>query len=120
MNPMENETRNAMAELLLLAPYLDKHLSTLEDEALERALTAIGWSPSRPGELCLTSAFAKVREAADCEMKTDQFMCERAAVIKAAGESSLAFEWLGRILGSDGFSSAESGFLQRAKCLLFD
>jgi hypothetical protein len=47
-------------------------------------------------------------------------MCERAAVIKAAGESSLAFEWLGRILGSDGFSSAESGFLQRAKCLLFD
>jgi hypothetical protein len=109
-----------MVELLLLAPYLDKHLSILEDEALERALTAIGWSLSRPEELCLTTAFAKVREAGDCEIKTHQFMCERAAVIKAAGESSLAFEWLGRIIGADGVSGAESGFLQRAKCLLFD
>ena len=117
---MENDTRKAMVELLLLAPYLDKHLSILEDEALERALTAVGWNPSRPGELCLTSAFAKVREAGDCEAKTDQFMRERAAVIKAAGESSLAFEWLGRIIGADGVAGAESRFLQRAKHLLFD
>jgi hypothetical protein len=115
---MENDTRKAMVELLLLAPYLDKHLSMLEDEALERALTAIGWNLSSPGDLCLTTAFAKVREAGDCEIKTDQFMCERAA--KAAGESSLAFEWLGRIIGSDGVSGSESGFLQRAKYLLFD
>jgi hypothetical protein len=117
---METETRKAMVELLLLAPYLDKHLSVLEDEALERALTSIGWNPSRPGELCLTTAFAKVREVGDCEIKTDQFMCERAAVIKAAGQSSVAFEWLGRIIGSDGVSGTEKGFLQRAKCLLFD
>jgi len=117
---METETRMAMVELLLLAPYLDKHLSVLEDEALERALTAIGWNPSSPGELCLTTAFAKVREVGDCEIKTDQFMCERAAVIKAAGQSSVAFEWLGRIIGSDGVSGTEKGFLQRAKCLLFD
>ena len=82
---MENDTRKAMVELLLLAPYLDKHLSILEDETLERALTAIGWNPSRPGELCLTTAFAKVREAGDCEIKTEQFMGERAAIIKAAG-----------------------------------
>lgn len=117
---MENDTRKAMVELLLLAPYLDKHLSLLEDEALERALTAIGWNPSRPGDVCLTTAFAKVREAGDCEIKTDRFMCERTAVIKAAGESSIAFEWLGRIIGSDGVSRAESGFLQRARNLLFD
>lgn len=117
---MEIETRKAMVELLLLAPYLDKHLSILEDEALERALTAIGWNPSRSGELCLTTAFAKVREVGDCEIKTDQFMCERAAVIKAAGQSSITFEWLGRIIGSDGVTGVESEFLQRAKCLLFD
>ncbi len=117
---METETRKAMVELLLLAPYLDKHLSVLEDEALGRALTAIGWNPSRPGELSLPTAFAVVREAGDCEIKTDQFMCERAAIIKAAGQSSLAFEWLGGIIGSDGVSGSEGGFLQRARCLLFD
>jgi hypothetical protein len=117
---MENETRKAMVELLLLAPYLDKHLSLLEDEALERALLAIGWNPSRPEELSLTTAFAKVREVADCEVKCDEFICERAAVIKAAGQSSLAFGWLGRIIGSDGVSATEGGFLTRVKCLLFD
>lgn len=117
---MDNDTRRAMVELLLLAPYLDKHLSILEDEALERALTAIGWNPSRPGELSLPTAFAKVREVGDCEIKTDRFMCECAAVIKAAGQSSLAFEWLGRIIGSDGVSGSENGFLLRARSLLFD
>lgn len=109
-----------MVELLLLAPFLDKHLSMLEDEALERALTAIGWNLSNPGELCLTTAFAKVREAGDCELKTDQFMRERAVIIKAAGQSSTAFEWLGKIIGSDGVSGTESGFLRRMKSLLFD
>jgi hypothetical protein len=117
---METETRKAMVELLLLAPYLDNHLSVLEDEALERALTMIGWNSSRPDELSLTAAFAKVWEVGDCEIKTDQFMCERAAVIKADGQSSLAFEWLGRIIGSDGVSESEKGFLKRARCLLFD
>jgi len=34
-----------MVELLLLAPYLDKHLSLVEDEALEQALRAVGCSP---------------------------------------------------------------------------
>ena len=117
---MENDTRRAMVELLLLAPYLDKHLSMLEDEALERALTAIGWNLSNLGELCLTTAFAKVREAGDCELKTDQFISERAAVIKAAGQSSTAFEWLSKIIGSDGVSGSESGFLRRMRSLLFE
>ncbi|MCF7732932.1 MAG: hypothetical protein K9N23_14685 [Akkermansiaceae bacterium] len=117
---MNNETRQAFIELLLLAPYLDKQLSVVEDEALERALTAIGWSPTRPGDASLSTAFALVREAATNELKTDEFMRERIAIIRSAGESSLAFGWLGRILGSDGMSSDESHFLQRAKYLLFD
>ncbi len=117
---MEMETRKAIVELLLLAPYLDKQLTALEDVALERALTAIGWNPSRPDEVSLLTAFEKVREAGDCEIKTDQFMCERAAIIKAAGQSSLAFEWLGKIIGSDGVSESEESFMQRARHLLFD
>jgi hypothetical protein len=117
---MNIETRKAMVELLLLAPYLDKHLSLVEDEALERALTAIGWNPSRPDDVCLGSAFALVREAGTCELKTYEFMRERTAILKSAGESTLAFEWLGRILGSNGLSADESHFLKQAKSLLFD
>lgn len=117
---MTNETRKAMVELLLLAPYLDKHLSLVEDEALEQALKAVGWNPSRPDDVCLTSAFAVVREAGSCELKTHEFMLERTAILRSAGESNLAFEWLGRILGSDGMSQNESFFLKQAKSQLFD
>ena len=117
---MTPEIRKAMVELLLLAPYLDKHLSLVEDEALERALTAIGWSPTRPDDVCLTTAFAAVREAGTCELKTYEFMRERAAMLRSAGESALAFEWLGRILGADGMSADESHFLTQAKSLLFE
>jgi len=117
---MDNETRQAFVELLLLAPSLDDHLSVIEDETLERALTAIGWSPTRPGDASLPTAFALVREATSSELKTDEFMRERTAIIRSAGESSLAFEWLGRILGSDGMAGTENQFLQRAESLLFE
>ncbi|MCU0752054.1 MAG: hypothetical protein MUC40_03305 [Akkermansiaceae bacterium] len=117
---MNHDARQSFVELILLAPYLDSHLSLTEDEVLEKALQAIGWSSSQPGGLCLTSAFAAAREASSCELKADEFMQARAAVLKAAGESSLAFEWLGRILGSDGMTGGETRFLQRAKSLLFD
>lgn len=117
---MTTETRQAFVELLLLAPYVDQHLTTVEDEALERALTAIGWSPTRPEDVSLPDAFALVRAVAGDPLKIGDFMRERAATIRSAGESSLAFEWLGRILGSDGMSSDESHFLQQAKCLLLD
>jgi hypothetical protein len=117
---MTEETRQSFVELILLAPYLDSHLSLTEDEVLEKALQAIGWSAERPGGIDLGSAFAAVRDAASCELKTDEFMQARAAALKAAGESSLAFEWLGRIFGSDGVTSGENRFLKRAKSLLFD
>jgi hypothetical protein len=117
---MTTETRQALAELLLLAPYLDSHLSVLEDEALERAMIAIGWNPHKPKDLCLGTAFALVRDAGACEIKADTFMRERTAIVRAAGESATAFEWLGRILGSDGMSGQENRFLQRAKTQLFE
>ena len=117
---MTEEARQSFVELVLLAPYLDNHLSMTEDEVLENALRAIGLDASRPGGIDLGGAFATVREAAGCELKTDEFMQSRAAVLKAAGESALAFEWLGRILGSDGVTGGENRFFKRARNLLFD
>lgn len=109
-----------MVELLLLAPFLDKHLSAVEDEALEQALTAVGWDPSQPDDVCLNSAFEVAREASTCELKTYEFMKERASVLKSAGEAALAHEWLIRILGSDGLSHHESYFIKQAESQLFD
>jgi hypothetical protein len=116
---MTEESRKALAELLLLAPYLDKHLSLDEDEMLESALKAIGWDPGNPGNISLPAAFALVREAGSDETKTFEFMRERAAIVKSAGDSDLAYEWLIRILGSDGTSVEETRFLSQIKPMLY-
>jgi hypothetical protein len=117
---MTEEARQSFVELILLAPYLDSHLSLTEDEVLEKALQAVGWSASHPVGIDLGTAFVTVREAASCELKTDEFIKSRASVLKAAGQASIAFEWLGRILGSDGMTGEENRFLKRARSLLFD
>ena len=49
---MNSEIRQALAELLLLAPYVDAHLSVLEDDVVEKAMILIGWDPGNPEELC--------------------------------------------------------------------
>lgn len=117
---MNHDTRQALVELLLLALYLDNHLSLLEDSVLEDALKAIGWSATNPEDVSITAAFATAREAGSCEMKTEEFLQQRASLLKGTGEATLAYNWLGRILGSDGISGAESRFLNRAKTLLFE
>lgn len=117
---MNHDTRQALIELLLLALYLDNHLSLLEDEMLENALKSIGWSASNPDDVSITDAFATAREASTSELKTEEFLKHRASLLKDAGEAELAYNWLGRILGADGFTGSESGFLHRAKMLLFD
>ena len=117
MNP---ESRKALVELLLLAPYLDQHLSLDEDEMLERALVAIGWDPLHPGDISLPDAFAVVREAGSDELKTYEFMKSRAAVVKSSGDSLLAYQWLIKILGADGTSVEETRFLCQVKPMLFN
>ena len=117
---MTPESRKALVELLLLAPYLDSHLSIDEDEMLEHALKAIGWDPRSPGDISLPAAFALVREAGSDELKTYEFMKERSAIVKSAGDSDLAYQWLIKILGSDGTSVEETQFLSQVKPMLFD
>ena len=110
---MEQEPRRALIELLFLAIYLDGHLSLLEDAALEKALASLGWAPGERSELDVGSAFALAREAGSCELKTEEFLQARVKVLKDAGESSTAIEWLGRVLAADGLTGGENRFLER-------
>lgn len=116
---MKQESREALIELLFLSLYLDDHLSIAEDTALESALQALGWESSRPKEIFILNAFAKARQAAGCEQRTNEFLLARAAIIRLDGESSTALEWLGKVLGADGVSMSEARFLDKLHALLF-
>ncbi|MFC7338504.1 hypothetical protein ACFQY0_15015 [Haloferula chungangensis] len=116
---MTEQSRQAIAELLTLAPYLDQHLTLDEEEVLEHALKAIGWDPQNPGKILLPNLIALAREVSADDEKTEAFMRERAATLKFSGDAELAYHWLTRVLESDGTSAKETRFLSQIKPMLF-
>ena len=117
---MTSEARQAFVEWVLLAPFVDEHLSLTEDEVLQKALQAVGWSEQDSGGMCLSSAYAVARDAAACEEKTEEFLQSRSRVLRDADAAAMAFEWLARILASDGLTYGEKRFLERSRRLLVD
>jgi N-acetylmuramoyl-L-alanine amidase len=116
---MTQDSRQSLIELLFLSLYLDNHLSLAEDEVLTSALEALGWEAELPRELFIFQAFAKAREAAADELKTDAFLSSHADLLANNGTSASALTWLYKILGSDGISMAEERFLKKLEKRLY-
>ncbi len=117
---MNKEAAQALIELLMLTIYLDDHMSLPENETLEKALASLGWTMEHGGPVDVGAAY-RVAHAAHCDpLQTEQFIKERTAILKQAGESSTALEWLGRLLGSDGIHASEMSFFNRVRGMLFD
>jgi len=113
-------TNQDIVELLFLALYQDNHLSIEEDSMLDKALKALGWVESEQSGPSVGKAFAAVRKANASEEAREEFLVERTARIKEAGQSALALEWVGKVLGSDGLDRGEAFHLERIEKLLFD
>lgn len=115
---MKQESRQAIIELLLLSLYIDGNLTLAEDTALASALDGLGWESSSPKEVCILNAFAKARGASSCQAKTDEFLTERALLLKADGQTANTMAWLGKVLAADGLSPDEERFLEKLHRLL--
>lgn len=117
---MNKASTQAIVELLFLTIYLDDRLSMPEDEVLEKALTSLGWRPGSDEAADIARAYRLASEAAACELRTEEFLRERTALLKAEGHSSVAFGWLGRVLAVDGLEAGEKRFLDRLQGMLFN
>lgn len=116
---MTQDSREVLIELLLLALYLDNHLSVGEDEAINQALDSLGWDSQQARDVCILKAFASARDAASCEEKTFEFLDARLKVIEKEGEQAAALTWLSKVLGSDGYTPAETHFLRQIEARLY-
>lgn len=116
---LDQPSREALVELLLLSLYLDDHLSLAEDETLSQALESIGWESSTPRDAFILRTFSQVRSVTASPLESDAFLDSRAAIIKQAGAAAPAITWLTRTLAADGISSSERRFLTRLEALLF-
>ena len=117
---MNYPSHQEIVDLLILALYQDGHLSVEEDTMLQKALKALGWTESEQSGPSVAKAFSAVRAANACEETKETFLAERTLKIKEAGESAVAFEWLGKVLASDDLDAAEARFFDRVQKMLFD
>lgn len=115
---LDQPSREALVELLLLSLYLDDHLSLAEDETLNKGLAAIGWESQIPRETFILQTFSKVRSVAASPIESDAFLVSRTTTIRQAGAAAPAITWLTRTLAADGISSSERRFLTRLEVLL--
>jgi hypothetical protein len=117
---MNEECAQALVELLFLTVNLDDRLSMPENELLEKALASFGWTAGEAGPVDVGRAYQASSGVAHCEARTEAFLRERTALLRAAGHSAIAFEWIGRMLGVDGLERGEKYFLKRLQGMLFD
>jgi hypothetical protein len=110
---MNQNSREALIELLFLSLYMDDHLSLAEDNVLTEALDSLGWESESARENFIFRAFAASREAFTSLEKAQIFFAERADTIKRHGDEGAALTWLTRVLAADGLTSTEKYFLGR-------
>lgn len=116
---MNQQSREALIDLLFLSLYLDGHLSQAEDEVLTSALDSLGWESTEPRENHVWKAFSKARETAADAIAASAFLDERVVPIKRHGDEGEALTWLSRVLGSDGLTYSEQHFLKQMESHLY-
>lgn len=95
-------------------------MSIEEDSMLQKALVALGWEQSEQSGPSVAKAFESYREVKDSPEAQETYLLERTTRIREAGQSSIALEWLGKVLASDGLESDENWLLEKTRKLLFD
>ena len=108
---MTQDQREALFDLITLAPYADSHLTLREEELCESAFVAEGWESEHPKSLFLDQSLARAREAADSDDAMDAYIQQLAAKFSDEASQKEAYGVVHGIIARDGVNSAESQFL---------
>lgn len=112
---MTQKQREALFDLITLAPYSDSHLSLAEENLAESAFIAEGWESEHPKSLFLEQSIARAREAAESDATMATYIESRAALFTDHGSQTEAYGVVNGVISRDGQNSSESAFLAKLK-----
>ena len=112
---MTQKQREALFDLITLAPYSDAHLSLAEEALADSAFIAEGWESEHPKSLFLEKSIARAREAAESAEATDEYIAHRAALFGDHGSQTEAYGVVKGVISRDGLNVEESAFLKKLK-----
>jgi hypothetical protein len=112
---MTQKQREALFDLITLAPYSDSHLSLAEETLAESAFIAEGWESEHPKSLFLEQSIARARAAAESDEAMAQYVASRAALFTDHGSQTEAYGVVKGVISRDGENSDEHAFLLKLK-----
>ncbi|MGJ8637966.1 MAG: hypothetical protein ACSHYA_01115 [Opitutaceae bacterium] len=109
--------REAIIDLLLLAIYIDGHLSLSESNEFDGAADSLGWESSTDISVYMNSATDRARNARLNEESVAELITWVGQRLTSAGSKERALELLNRLLMSDGKTEVEKTFFQQVEAV---
>ncbi|MBK8092749.1 MAG: hypothetical protein IPK32_12390 [Verrucomicrobiaceae bacterium] len=115
---MTQPQREAALDLIILAIFVDAHVSIKEDASLQAALDKIGWEALKPREIFFCNSMNRARNACETPAATAAYIAERGNVLSGVWTKTETLCLLASVLASDGVTVEESAFLAQVKAAL--
>ena len=112
---LQQPEREAIIDLLLMAIYVDDHLSLSETKQLDESTETLGWASSTGLTVYISTATNRVRTARSSEEATAQFVDYVGERLKSDGAKERALELLNRLFMADGKTEKEKVFFDQVE-----
>lgn len=115
---IEQPEREAIIDLLLLAVYIDGHLSLAESSEFDSAADSLGWDSSTGPSIYISNATNRARNARTSEDSVSEFIAFVAQRLTSTGSKERALVLLNRLLTADGKTEKEKVFFKQVESAL--
>lgn len=112
--------REAILDLLLLAIYVDDHLSLSETREFDDAADSMGWDSSTGPSVYICNATDRARTARTSDELTADFIAYVSERLSSHGSKERALELLNRLFMADGKTEKEKTFFKLVEATFAD
>lgn len=112
---LQQPEREAVIDLLLMAIYVDDHLSLSESKELDDSTESLGWDSSTGVSVYISTATDRARTARSSEAATAQFIDYAAERLSSKAARQRALELLNRLFMADGKTDKEKVFFNKVE-----
>ena len=113
--PLQQDEREAIIDLLLLGIYYDDHLSLGESEEFRSVVNSIGWESELEVSGYINNAILRVRSIRSSDETCSDFIRQIAKRLTSAGSRERALKLLNRLFRTDGKTNIEKAFFQQVE-----
>ena len=115
---LEQEEKEAIIDLLLIATYADNHLSLAENKILNEEFDKFSWEANISLDLYLNDATNRARNALDSDKTVEAYLETISNRLSSRYSKSRALDLLSKLFYSDGNVDSEKAFTLNVKRIL--